>query len=97
MAVKKIPYGTKLPVVLTLKERDIIRDKTLGDPNFGNIGVVEGKSIKLMKSLDDIEDVQGYVASEANHTDDKILQKQLDKIFDKLQVFLDRYDDQQDL
>lgn len=74
MAVKKIPYGTKLPVVLTLKERDIIRDKTLGDPNFGNMGVVEGKNIRLMMSLDDIEDVQGYVAAEANHTDNKLLQ-----------------------
>jgi hypothetical protein len=96
MKRKKIPYGTKLPVIMTLKERDIVRDKTLGDPIFGNIGIVEGNNIKLMMSLDDIEDVQGYVAAEANHTENKVLQKQLDRIFDKLQVFLDQYDDQQD-
>jgi len=94
MKRKKIHYGTKLPVVLTLRERDTIRDKTLGDPNFGNMGVVEGKSIRIMMSLDDIEDVQGYIAAEANHTDNKKLQKDLDRIVDKFQVFLDLYDDQ---
>jgi len=94
MKKKKIPYGTKLPVVLTLRERDTIRDKTLGDPNFGNMAVVEGKKIRIMMSLDDIEDVQGYIAAEANHSDDMKLQKELDKIFDKLQVYLDTYDDQ---
>lgn len=97
MKRKAIPKGTKIPVVLTLKERDIIRDMTVGVPDFGKLGIVEGKNIKLLMSLDDIEDVQGYVAAEANHTLNKILQKQLDKIFEKFQVFLDRYDDQEDL
>jgi hypothetical protein len=92
-----IPYGTKLPVILTPRERDTIRDMTVGDPNFGKLATVEGKNVKIMMSLDDIEDVQGYVAAEANHTENKKLQKELDKIFDKLQVFLDTYDDQQDL
>jgi hypothetical protein len=94
MKPKKIPQGTKIPVILTLKERDIIRDKTFCDPDFGKLGIVESKNIRLMMSLDDIEDVQGYVASEANHTDNKTPQKQLDRIFQKFQVFLDRYDDQ---
>ena len=96
MKRKKIPRDTKLPVILTLRERDTIRDKTLGDPNFGRMGIVEDKSIKLMMTLDDIEDMQGYVAAEANHTRNKILQKQLDRILQKFQYFLDHYDDQQD-
>lgn len=96
MKPKKIPSGTKLPIILTLKERDAIRDMTVGDPDFGRMGIVEGKNIKIMMSLDDIEDIQGYVAAEANHTKNKILQKQLDKIFAKFQHFLDRYDDQDD-
>jgi hypothetical protein len=93
MKRKKIPYGSRLPVILTLKERDIVRDMTVGAPNFGKIGLVEGKSIKIIMSLDEIEDIQGYVAAEANHTDNKILQKALKKISDKLQVFLDTYED----
>lgn len=59
--------------------------------------VEAGKGIKVEWSLDEIEDVQGYVAAEANHTKNKKLEKKLDRLFDKLQVFLDSYDDQDEL
>ena len=94
MMKKKIPYGTKLPVKLTLRERDLILDETFCDPGVLKIAVVSGRSITVEWSLDDIEDVQGYVAAEANHTKNRKLQKELDKLFDKLQVYLDSYDDQ---
>jgi hypothetical protein len=91
---KKIPYGTKLPVKFTLRERDLIRDKTFCDPDFARFAVVEGKGITVEMSLDDIEEIQGYVAAEANHTKNSKLQKELESLFAKLQVFLDIYDDQ---
>ena len=94
MKRKKIPYGTTLPVTLTLRERDIIRDETLCDPDFARLAVIDGKSMKIDLSLNDIEDIQGYIAAEANHTENKKLQKELDRLFHKLQVFLDTYDDQ---
>jgi len=86
-----------LPVTLTLRERDIIRDETLCDPDFARLAVIDGKSMKVDLSLDDIEDIQGYIAAEANHTENKKLQKELDRLFHKLQVFLDTYDDQHEL
>ena len=91
---KKIPYGTKLPVKLTLDERDLIRAQTFCDPDFARFAVVEGKAIRVDLSLDDIEEIQGYVAAEANHTKIKKLQKELDQLFGKLQLYLDTYDDQ---
>jgi hypothetical protein len=94
MKRKKIPYGTKLPVKLTLQERDLIRNETLCNPDFARFAVIEGKGVILNLSLDDIEEIQGYIAAEANHTKNKKLQKELDRIFDKLQVYLDTYDDQ---
>jgi hypothetical protein len=94
MKRKKIPYGTKLPVTLTLRERDIIRDETFCDPDFARMAVVDGKRIKVELSLDDIEEIQGYIAAAANHTKNKRLQKELDRLFDKLLFFLDTYDDQ---
>jgi len=94
---KKIPYGTKLPVKLTLRERDLIRGETFCTPDFAKFAVVEGKDIKVDMSLDDIEEIQGYIAAEANHTENKKLQKELDRIFGKLQFYLDSYDDQADL
>jgi hypothetical protein len=94
MKRKKIPYGTKLPVKLSLRERGFIRDETFCDPDFARFAVVEGKGIRVELSLDDIEEIQGYIAAEANHTENSTLEKELDRLFDKLQVYLDTYDDQ---
>lgn len=94
MTRKRIPYGTKLPVTLTLRERDIIRDETFCDPNFAKCAVVEGTGIRVELSLDEIEEIQGYVAAEANHTTNTKRRKELDRLFTKLQDFLDTYDDQ---
>lgn len=46
-------------------------------------------------SLDDIEEIQGYVAAEANHTNNAKVRHRLDKLFDKFQKLLDQYDDQE--
>jgi len=94
MKRKKIPYGSKLPVKLTLRERDLVRKETFFDPDFAKFAAVDGKGLRVDLSLDDIEEVQGYIAAEANHTENKKLQKELDRLFDKLQVYLDTYDDQ---
>jgi len=65
--------------------------------DFGRHAVVDGKRLRLNLALDDIEHLQGDVAAESNHTRDAKLRKRLNKIFLKLQGFLDRYDDQHDL
>ncbi len=95
MVKKIIPYGTKLPVYLTEKEVADIREHTFADPDFG-FGVLEGSRLRFDMSLDDIEELQGYVAAASNHTDTKQLQRRLDKIIQKLDRFLDEYDDQDD-
>lgn len=94
MSRQTIPAGTKLPVTLTLRERDLIRDTTGCDPDFAKGAVVDGTGIRMELSLDDIEEIQGYVAAAANHTKNSKLRKELDRLFGNLQVFLDTYDDQ---
>lgn len=94
MTRKRIPYGTKIPVSFTGKELEDIRECVMIDEEFGRHAVVEGKQFHLDLSLDDIEDLQGHVAAEANHTRDAKLQRRLDKIFERFQKLLDRYDDQ---
>lgn len=96
MKRKRIPYGTKLPVKLTIRERDLIINETFCNPEYIKLAVADGKGIKVDLSLDEIEDIQGYVAAEANHTENLKLQKELDRLSDKLQVYLDTYDDQDD-
>lgn len=94
MIRKHIPYGTKLPVYLSKQELEDIRERSFADADFGLHATVEGKRLRLDLSLDDIEDIQGYVAAEANHTLDTKLRKRLDRLFDKFQKYLDEYDDQ---
>jgi len=91
---KKICYGSKLPVYFSEEELRLIRERTFVDPDFGRLAVAERGKLKLELSLDDIEEVQGYIAAEANHTRNKRLQRELDMVYEKLQKFLDDYDDQ---
>ncbi|MGH7183952.1 MAG: hypothetical protein ACREJN_18520 [Nitrospiraceae bacterium] len=94
MGRQAIPQGTTLPITLTLRERDLIRNETFCDPDFAKCAVVDGTGIRVDLSLDDIEEIQGYVAAEANNAKNSTRRKELDRLFDKLQVFLDTYDDQ---
>ena len=94
MKRKKIPYEAKIPVKLTIRERNVIRDETFCDPEFAKVAVVDGKSIQGELSLDELEEIQGHVAATANHTKNKKLKKELDILFDKLQTYLDKFDEQ---
>ena len=94
MRRKIIPYGTKLPVRFSEAERKLIREHTFYDTHFGDFAVVEGDSIRLDMSLDNIEELQGYVAAACNHCDNPKIEKALDPIFDRLEEFLEYYDDQ---
>jgi len=92
---KSISHGTKLPISFSGQELEDIRACSMVGDEFGQYAVVEGKRLRLDLSLDDIEEIQGYVAAEANHTRDAKQRQRLDKLFDKFQNFLDRYDDQE--
>jgi len=92
---KNIPYGEKLPVLFTQKEMGILHEYVLYSSPEPLNGKVSGNKIKVILSLDDIEDLMGYVAAEANHTNDKKLENALDKIFTRLNDYLSKYDDQE--
>ena len=95
MKRKKIPYGTKLPVRLSMSQRELIRDHTYYPGDAINLGLADGNRIRLDLTLDEIEDIQGYVAAEANHCENPILQRKFDALFEKFQGFLNSYDDQE--
>ena len=89
MKKKNLPYETKFPVKLTLRERDLIRSTMFLNPDFDKGGVVDGKCITVNLSPDEIGEIQGYIAAEANHTRNSKLERELDGLFDKLQALLD--------
>jgi len=91
---KKIPAGTELPVRLSAAERNLIREQTFYDPAFCDEEQSGKATIVIGMDLETIEDLQGYVAAEANHTEDRILEQRLDRLYNKLQGFLDTYEEQ---
>ena len=91
---KKIPYGSKIPVRLTLRERDLIRDHTFYNPDFSNLAIVDGVNVRLDLSLDDVEEIEEHVAAEANHCNDRKLRKELEGLFSKFRELVDSYDDE---
>ena len=96
MKRKKIPYCSKIPVRLSMLQRDLIRNHTFYPGDHLKLALMDGKGVRLELTLGDIEDIQGYVAAEANHCEDPKLRKRLDALFEKFQVALDSYDDQED-
>lgn len=47
----------------------------------------------ILGSLEDLDDLRGYLAAEANHTKDKKLEKRLDALWAKLTAIMESYDD----
>ena len=74
--------------------KELIIDHTFTCPDLTKrlqIAEIKGKYLITKYSTDDLEELIGYIAVEANHTDDKKLQKKLAKLFDKLDRFLEKY------
>jgi hypothetical protein len=94
MKRRPIPQSSKLSILLTAKEVSDIRERTFVDLGLFIGGIVQSNgSVRFDWSLEDIEDIQGHIAASANHCRDRKLEKRLDRIYSKLQRFLDSYED----
>lgn len=77
----------EIEIKLTIKERDLIINKTMADSALIKklkIVDIKEKYIKVSFSLEEIDEIAGFIAAEANHIKDKKLQNQLDKLYEKL-------------
>ncbi len=94
---KKIGVDEKVPVQLTMEQRDLILKDTLADPDLTGpleIAPAAGNKIAVGYTLADIEELMGFVAAEANHTNDRKLERKLDQLWQYLQTFEDQYEDE---
>ena len=97
-AKKRNQSDERVGIKLSLAERRLI----LGDPIH-----IHNKLADLIRStpagapvlltLDDLEELGGQIAAEANHTTDKKLRKRLDAIFSKIQDLLETHADEEPL
>ncbi|MGZ0172872.1 MAG: hypothetical protein ACKVHE_25330 [Planctomycetales bacterium] len=96
MQKKFIQPGEKVALRLTAPERMLVLEcVNFLDDNC--LLVIAGTPVSkpVMMTLDEIDDLSGYIAAEANHCDDKKKQKKLDAVFDKALKLLDRYTEEE--
>lgn len=97
MNQKYIKPGTRLPVKLSTRERNMVLEKAFLDPDVEAAlrqAVPTGPSLVVNLALDDIDDLLGCVSAEANHCDDAKAQRVLDAVGDRLAGLLERFTDE---
>jgi hypothetical protein len=48
------------------------------------IAIIKNNQISIHFTIDELEDLLGYIAAEANHSDDRKLVNRLEKLYDRL-------------
>ena len=84
----------RIDIKLTIEERDLILNQTFAGDDLTerlNEAMADGKQIKVTYTLDELEDLAGFIAAEANHAEDKKLEKKLDALYDKISDIENNY------
>ena len=82
----------EIEIKITPEERDLILDLTFADEVLTDrlkIAEMRGKHLVARYSINELDDLIGFISAEANHTEDKKLQKKLDRLIDKLERMLE--------
>lgn len=83
-----------IPVRLHVEERDLILKETLAGPDLTD-RLESAKqvtdSVVVYYSSEELDNLIGYVAAEANHNPDRKMQEILDALYDSLEALLDSY------
>jgi hypothetical protein len=91
--------GEKVPLKLSNRECKLILEHTFADDDLTaplRVVPASSKTSVYCFMLDDLEELMGYVAAEANHAKDKKLQRELDRLFERMQAVLESYTDEED-
>ena len=82
----------KVGIKLTVEERKLILGSPIHiHPELADPIRATATGAPVLLTLDDLEDLGGYVAAEANHTKDKKLRMKLDGIFAKIDDLLETH------
>jgi hypothetical protein len=86
MKRRKIRPDEPVTLRMTTRDRELLLEHTMADPEYAERPrpASTAKALVGEYALDDLEDILGYVAAEANHTGDKKLRRDLDALYDRL-------------
>lgn len=85
-----------VPLELNERERDLIITHTFADESVTNrLQVIPqpGQRPLFHFTLDDLDELAGSVAAEANHAKNKVLRDRLDELFQRIEAVLSKYTD----
>jgi repressor LexA len=96
-ARRYIKPGTRIPFRLSVRERDMLVERAFLDPEIESRlrgAALAGGRLVVDLTLDDVDDLAGCVAAEANHCEDTRVRRVLDGAFDRLTKLQDRFTDE---
>jgi Plasmid pRiA4b ORF-3-like protein len=96
---KRIRLDDTVPVELNARERELVLEHTFAEEDLTDrLRVVPkpNQTPVYRFTLDDLDELVGYVAAEANHAKDKKLQKEWDRLYARLASVLESYTDEDD-
>ena len=97
MSKKLIQPDEKVPLKLTATERKLVLGDLMIMDQENEQAIRETPTGEpVMMTLGELDDFIGYIAAEANHTEDKRLERKLDRISDKIQGLLDKFTEGED-
>jgi len=85
-----------VPLELNQRERDLIISHTFAHESLtGRLRAVppSGQRSVFHFTLDELDELVGDVAAEANHAKNKVLQEQLDQLCERIEAVLSKYTD----
>jgi len=95
---KKIKPDDTLPLTLSERERHLLCDPYLGLSTSLEdrirLAIVDKKTMSVRLTLDDFDELAGCVATAANHTESAKKQKELKRVFSRIQSLLETYTDE---
>ena len=84
----------RISVRFTIEECDLILNQTFAGEDLTerlHEARTGGKYIKVAYTLDELDDLAGFIAAEANHAEDKKLEKKLEALYDKISDIEKKY------
>jgi hypothetical protein len=94
---KRIAADEKVPLELSDRERELILKHTFADEDLtGRLRVVPkpGELPLYRFTLDDLDELAGYVAAEANHAKVKKLENELHQLYVRIATVLESFTDE---
>lgn len=81
--------NAKISVTVSQSDHKYILDHTLIEEDAFGLGRVKGDKITFNLSSEEIEYILDSIASEANHAKSKKVEKELDRLFDLLESYVE--------